>query len=77
MYCRDIALLQDLEEVGGASLAVFEVTELMADECPDPEAVGAEQLSSLNQQLLSAHEGLLKLLERAQSHEQQQEQEVS
>jgi hypothetical protein len=67
--------VQDLKEVGGASLAVFEVTELMADECPDSEAVGPEQLSSLNQQLLSAHEALLKLLEQAQSHEQQEQQQ--
>jgi hypothetical protein len=67
--------VQDLKEVGGASLAVFEVTELMADECPDSEAVGAQQLSSLNQQLLSTHEALLKLLEQAQSHARQEQQQ--
>lgn len=57
--------MQDFEEVGGAALAVFEVTELMADECPDPEAVGAEQLSSLNQQLLAAHQEVQQLLKQA------------
>lgn len=65
--------LQDLEELGSAALAVFEVTELMADECPDPEAVGAEQLSSLNQQLLAAHEEAARVLKQAQDEEEQEE----
>lgn len=58
--------LQDFEEVASASLAVFEVTELMADECPDAEAVGAEQLTSLAAQLAAAHERLQELLAQAQ-----------
>ncbi|WIA20080.1 hypothetical protein OEZ85_005940 [Tetradesmus obliquus] len=57
---------QDFEEVASASLAVFEVTELMADECPDAEAVGAEQLTSLAAQLAAAHERLQELLAQAQ-----------
>uniref|UniRef100_A0A383W7V5 Cytochrome c domain-containing protein n=1 Tax=Tetradesmus obliquus TaxID=3088 RepID=A0A383W7V5_TETOB len=57
---------QDFEEVASASLAVFEVTELMADECPDADAVGAEQLSSLAAQLTAAHERLQELLAQAQ-----------
>lgn len=65
---------QDFEEVGSASLAVFEVTELMADECPEPEAVGAEQLSSLNQQLLAAHEEVQKLMQLATEQDSKQEQ---
>jgi hypothetical protein len=79
-YCFHTFLyfLQDLEEVGGAALAVFEVTELMADECPDPEAVGAEQLSTLNQQLMTAHQQVQQLLDQAapggqQEQEQQEE----
>jgi hypothetical protein len=70
--------LQDLQEVSGSALAVFEVTELMADECPDPEAVGAEQLNSLNQQLLAAHKEVQQLLEQAApgSHGQQQQEET-
>jgi len=67
-------LQQDFEEVGSASLAVFEVTELMADECPEPEAVGAEQLSSLNQQLLAAHEEVQKLMQLATEQDSKQEQ---
>lgn len=62
---------QDLEELGSASLAVFEVTELMADECPDAEAVGADTLSELNRQLLAAHEGLRELLMQAEQHEKE------
>jgi hypothetical protein len=68
-----LCCLQDLEELGSAALAVFEVTELMADECPDPEAVGAEQLSALNQQLLAAHEEVARVLKQAQEHEEGEE----
>lgn len=73
LYC----CLQDLGELGSAALAVFEVTELMADECPDPEAVGAEQLSSLNQQLLAAHEEVARVLKQAQDEEEEEEEEES
>jgi hypothetical protein len=38
----------------------------MADECPDADAVGAEQLSSLSKQLTAAHERLQELLALAQ-----------
>jgi hypothetical protein len=61
-----LATSQDFEEVASASLAAFEVTELMADECPDADAVGAEQLSSLGKQLATAHERLQELLVLAQ-----------
>jgi hypothetical protein len=67
---------QDLEELASASLAVFEVTELMADECPDAEAVGADTLSELNRQLLAAHEGLRELLTQAEQHEKEQDDDV-
>lgn len=62
---------QDLEELAGASLAVFEVTELMADECPDADAVGADTLGDLNRQLLAAHEGLREVLAHAEQHEKE------
>jgi hypothetical protein len=64
--CYLLSPLQDFEEVASASLAVYEVTELMADECPDADAVGAEQLSSLAGQLTAAHERLQELLTLAQ-----------
>jgi hypothetical protein len=70
--CCTFVCPQDLEELAGASLAVFEVTELMADECPDAEAVGADTLSDLNQQLLAAHEALRELLTRAEQHDKEQ-----
>eukprot|EP00879_Flechtneria_rotunda_P011903 GHRR01012432.1.p1 GENE.GHRR01012432.1~~GHRR01012432.1.p1 ORF type:complete len:380 (+),score=184.22 GHRR01012432.1:128-1267(+) len=57
---------QDFEEVGSAALALFEVTELMTDECPNAEAVGPEQLSSLASQLKAAHEQLREVLGQAQ-----------
>eukprot|EP00882_Tetradesmus_deserticola_P030225 GHRQ01033922.1.p2 GENE.GHRQ01033922.1~~GHRQ01033922.1.p2 ORF type:complete len:168 (+),score=72.55 GHRQ01033922.1:330-833(+) len=57
---------QDFEEVGSAALAVFEVTELMTDECPEPDAVGAQQLSRLAAQLTAAHERMQELLLQAQ-----------
>ncbi|KAF6258238.1 Grap2 and cyclin-D-interacting-domain-containing protein [Scenedesmus sp. NREL 46B-D3] len=57
---------QDFEEVASAALAVFEVTELMADECPNADAVGAQQLSSLAAQLTAAHERMQELLGQAQ-----------
>lgn len=53
-----LGAVQDFAEVGGAAQAVFEVTELMVDECPSPDAVGAEGLSSLGQQLAAAHEAV-------------------
>lgn len=61
--------LQDFEEVASAALAVFEVTELMADECPDADAVGAELLSSLAAQLTEAHERVQDLLAVAHQSE--------
>lgn len=60
-----LLLLQDFDEVEGAAKAVFEVTEMMTDECPDPEAVGAQQLSSLNKELEQAHEALQDTLQQA------------
>lgn len=40
----------------------------MADECPDAEAVGTEQLSGLAAQLAAAHERMQQLLSDAASH---------
>lgn len=64
--CVAACCLQDFEEVASAALAVFEVTELMADECPNADAVGAQQLSSLAAQLTAAHERMQELLGQAQ-----------
>jgi hypothetical protein len=60
-----LLLLQDHEEVAGAARAVFDVAEMMQDECPDAEAVGAEQLSTLSRQLNDAHDSVQQLLEQA------------
>jgi hypothetical protein len=54
---------------------VFEVTELMADECPDADAVGAEQLSSLSKQLTAAHERMQELLAQAQQQANNEDEE--
>ncbi|KAF8063091.1 hypothetical protein HT031_003930 [Scenedesmus sp. PABB004] len=58
---------QDFEEVGSAALAVFEVTELMADECPDADAVGAGELSALAAGLAAAHARVQAALGEAQA----------
>lgn len=61
--------MQDFEEVASAGLAVFEITELMIDECPDAEAIGDEQLSSLMAALATAHDRLSGLTHEAQQQE--------
>jgi hypothetical protein len=58
-----------LEEVAGAALAVYGVSEMMADECPDAESVGAAALAELGQTLAAAHERLQQLLARAKEQQ--------
>eukprot|EP00878_Enallax_costatus_P013356 GHUV01013963.1.p1 GENE.GHUV01013963.1~~GHUV01013963.1.p1 ORF type:complete len:406 (+),score=169.41 GHUV01013963.1:309-1526(+) len=48
---------QDVEEVAGAAQAVFEITELMIDECPCGDQIGSEQLGTLAAALTAAHGG--------------------
>jgi hypothetical protein len=52
---------QDSAEVGSAALAMYEVTELMCDECPDADALGAERHNMLLSKLLAAHEQVQRL----------------
>jgi hypothetical protein len=58
-----------LEEVAGAALAVYGVSEMMADECPVAESVGAAALAELGQTLAAAHERLQQLLARAKEQQ--------
>lgn len=59
--------LQDLEEVGGAALAVMDVTQLMCDEFPAPDAIGGSELVALCDELGAAHSVLAEQLADAQA----------
>lgn len=61
--------MQDFEEVASASAAVFEVTEMIADECPTADSIGPQQLNSLTAALTAAYDKMSELVQQAQQQE--------
>lgn len=60
---------QDFDEVASASQAVFDVTELMIDECPCADRIESQQLTSLTDALVAAHDKVKELVQQAQQQE--------